>query len=256
MKDNMNKILFTIAGVFFLSAYSSAQTFISKASVEYEVKTNVKKTMGESPWAEMMKDKMPAFKTVYYQFSFSGQQSIYKFDHWQDKNAIPEFMRGGDESNSWYFDHGKGLFNMKKNVFGGEFYVQDSIQKIEWKLSNENRIIAGFNCRKAVGKIMDSVYVFAFYTDEIMIPGGPCSINGLPGLILGMTIPRMYTSWIATKVSVNGVDETAIKPVQQKKYDTYKTLRVSILDRVKEWGDQDDPESKKWIEQFIWGTFL
>ena len=59
-----------------------------------------------------------------------------------------------------------GALQHEENVFGGEFYVQDSIQKIEWKLSNENRIIAPVsNCRKTVGKIMDSVHVFAFYTD-------------------------------------------------------------------------------------------
>jgi GLPGLI family protein len=36
---------------------------------------------------------------------------------------------------------------------------------------------------------MEDVYVFAFYTDDITtISGGPCSINGLPGMILGLTI--------------------------------------------------------------------
>ena len=83
---------------------------------------------------------------------------------------------------------------------------------MEWRLTNENRVIAGFNCRKAVAKIFDSVYVFAFYTDEILIPGGPCSINGLPGMILGVTIPRLFTSWIATKVTLTGVDENIITP--------------------------------------------
>src|SRR5688572_5179859 len=95
---------------------------------------------------------------------------------------------------------------MQKNVYGSNFNVEDSIPAIQWKLSNENRMIAGFNCRKATGIIMDSVYVFAFFTEEIMIPGGPCSISGLPGMILGLTIPRLYTSYIATKIMVNDVD--------------------------------------------------
>ncbi len=98
-------------------------------------------------------------------------------------------------------------------MYGSSIIVQDSIKNIQWKLSNETRMIAGFNCRKATGKIFDSVYVFAFYTDEILIPGGPASINGLPGTILGVTIPRLFTSWIATKVSVTSVAENDIKPV-------------------------------------------
>ena len=236
--------------------FAGAQTFISRASVEYEVKTNMKKTLGDAPWAEMMKDRLPNFVTSYYTFSFADGKSRFAFSRWEDKNAIPEFMRAGDETNSWYMDHEKGVFNMQKNVFGSNFDVMDSIPHIQWKLSNESRVIAGFNCRKAVGIVMDSVYVFAFYTEEIMIPGGPCSINGLPGLILGMTIPRLYSSWIATKVSVTDVNEGSIKPVTAKKYLNYGTLRSSILDRVREWGEIDDPSSKQWIEQFLWKTFL
>jgi GLPGLI family protein len=145
---------------------------------------------------------------------------------------------------------------MQKNVFGSDFYIQDSIQHIQWKLTNENRMIAGFNCRKAVGRIMDSVYVFAFYTEEIPIPGGPCSISGLPGLILGMTIPRMYASWIATKVIVNDVKEENIKPVAAKKFLTVKAFKTTLYERVKEWINEDDPDSKKWMEQFFWNTAL
>lgn len=252
----MKKILFALYISCCISTQSDAQQFITKATVEYEVKTNVKKTLGDAPWAEMMKDRMPNFKTGYYNYTFAGNISIYKFSRWEDKNALPEFLRTADEQASWYFDHAAGSFNMLKNVFGTNFDVMDSIPEIEWKLENENRIIAGFNCRKAVGKILDSVYVFAFYTDDIVIPGGPCSINGLPGLVLGLTIPRLYTSWIATKVNVTDVDEKSIKPGSAKKYYNLKELRTTITSRVKEWSSDDDPDSKKWIDQFIWGTFL
>ncbi len=240
---------FTVSGI-------RAQQFVSKAVIEYEVKTNLKKTMGNSRWAEMMGDKLPQFKTGYYTFSFADNKSLYKFDRWDEKATLPEFLRKSDEEAAWYFDHNQGTFNMQKNVFGSNFNVQDSIIPIEWKLSNENRVIAGYNCRKAVGRIMDSVYVFAFYTDEIMISGGPCSISGLPGMILGMTIPRMYGSWIATKVSVEKADPSTIKPITAKTYITVKNLRKTVIDRSKEWGNSDDEESKKWIEQFMWGTML
>jgi len=234
---------------------ANAQQFISKATIEFEVKTNIKKTMGNSSWAEMLKDQMPAFKTGYYNFTFADGKSVFKWDHW-DNVKVPEFLRKNDEENVWYFDHNNNKFNVQKSVFGSMFNVDDSIPAIEWKLSNENRIIAGFNCRKAVGVIMDSVYVFAFYTDEITIPGGPCSISGLPGMILGLTIPRMYTSYIATKVMVNGVNEQAIKPASSKKYMTAVAMKTTIKERTKEWGGDDDPDSKKWIEQMLWNTLL
>ena len=194
-----------------------AQQFISKATIEYEVKANIKKTMGNNTLDEMLKENLPTFKTGYYTFTFADNKSVYKFDHWDAGPKMPEFLRKSDEDNVWYYDYNAGKFNMQKNVWGSNFNIEDSIPKLEWRITNENRVIAGFNCRKAVAKIFDSVYVFAFYTDEILIPGGPCSINGLPGMILGVTIPRLYTSWIATKVSVNGVNESMIKPVAVKK---------------------------------------
>ena len=139
--------------------------------------------------------------------------------------------------------------SIQKNIDGSNLILEGAIKKLHWKITNENRIIGGFNCRKAVAQVFDSVYVFAFYTDEITIPGGPCSINGLPGLILGMTIPRLYTSWIATKVMVNDVDVSIIKPVQTKKPYTLDALGALIAERMKDWYSDDAQENKEIQEQ-------
>lgn len=251
------KRIIILSALFFTITMAYAQQFIDKAVIEYEVKTNAKKRMGNGSWAEMLKDQMSQFKTGYYTYTFADNKSIYKFDHWDEKSKVPEFLRKSDEENIWYFDFTAGKFNMQKDVYGSKFYVSDSIPVIDWKITNENREIAGFNCRKAVGKIMDSVYVFAFYTDEITIPGGPCSVSGLPGMILGLTIPRMYVSYIATKVMLNGVNTATIKPVEAKKNYTYTTLKATIKDRIKEWVSEDDDEDgKMWMNQFVWSIYL
>lgn len=233
----------------------SAQVFIDKGVIEFEVKTNIKKTMGNSSWAEMMKDKLPQFKTAYYEFTFANNKSTYKLKSWDNKNSIPEYLRKNDEDNFWFMDYTNHKLNMQKNIFGTNLNIEDSTPEIKWKLTNESRVIAGFNCRKAVGVLMDSVYVFAFYTDEITVSGGPCSISGLPGMILGVTIPRMYTSWIATKLSVYGINENEIKPIASKKVYAFSTLKDIITERLKQWGG-DDEESKAWMNQMIWSTFL
>lgn len=241
--------------VFFTLLNLDAQQFITKAVIEYEVKSNIQKTMGNNVFDEMIKDNLPTFKTGYYALTFSDNKSIYKFDRWDEKDKIPEFLRRSDEENIWYFDYNSGKLNIKKNIWGADFVVRDSIPELEWRLTNENRIIAGFNCRKAVTKIFDSVYVFAFYTDEIIIPGGPCSIHGLPGMILGVTIPRLYTSWIATKVMVNNVQEDIIKPVPSKKDYSLKLFRTTLDEHVKDW-TTDDKEQDQQKNRFIWSTLL
>lgn len=234
------------------------QHFIDKATVEYEVKTNIKKTMGSGFWAEMFKEKMPDFKTGYYNLIFSKDKSVYKFDHW-DNGSLPKYLKEGDEENAWYLDRNTDQFTTLKNVGGANINLKDSIPKIKWKLVNENRMIAGFNCRKAEAVIFDSVYVFAFYTEEIIYPGGPCSINGLPGLIMGLTIPRLYTSWIATKVMLTGVDEKSIKPASAKKPINLNELRKIIAERSKKnWTGtaEEDKEYQEQMAMFLWTSLL
>ena len=257
--NNQNKVyLMKNIIILFLIVFgkqASAQIFIDKGVIEFEVKTNVKKTMGNSTWAEMMKDKMPQFKTAYYDLTFANNKSTYKLKSWDNKNSVPEFLRKNDEDNFWFMDYTNHKLSMQKNIFGTNLNIEDSIPVIKWKLTNENRVIAGFNCRKAVGILMDSVYVFAFYTDEITVSGGPCSLSGLPGMILGVTIPRMYSSWIATKLNVTGINENEIKPIASKKAFPFATLKGIIRERLKDWGG-DDEDSKAWMNQMIWNTFL
>lgn len=249
------KIYFLATTLFFF-AELHAQQFISKAKIEYEVKANIKKTMGR--FGDMI-DNMSTFKTGFYTFTFADNKSIYKFDHWDPGSKIPNWFKESDEQNVWYSDYNTGKFTMQKNIDGSNLIMEGSIKDLHWKLTNENRVIAGFNCRKAVAQVFDSVYVFAFYTDEITIPGGPCSINGLPGMIMGMTIPRLYTSWIATKVMLNDVDVSSIKPVKAKKTYTIDNLDALITERMKDWYSDDAEENKRIQEQKarnIWISLL
>ena len=79
-------------------------------------------------------------------------------------------------------------------------YIQDSIMPVKWKITNEYREIAGYSCRRANGVVLDSVYVVAFYTDQIPTSAGPGTVHGLPGMILGLVVPEQHYNIYATKV--------------------------------------------------------
>jgi GLPGLI family protein len=256
-KNIKKLLLILITQAAFLLA--DAQVFINKAEIEYEVNTNIKKTMSNDNWDEMMKENMSDFKIAYYNYTFAENKSIYKFSRWSDKTKIPNWYKEGDEEAIYYSDFNSSKFNIQKQIQGTKFIIEDSVPSIKWKITNESREIAGFNCRKAVGKIFDSVYVFAFYTDDITIAGGPCSISGLPGMILGLSIPRLYTSYIATKVNVSAtINTTIIKPPTTKKPYTYKSLKKFVSEKTEEWfswGD-DKEENNRQKSMFWWNTFL
>lgn len=252
------KTIYIIITALFFTISSFAQQFVDKAVIEFEVSTNLKKMMSNRSWDEMMKDNISDLKVSYFNYTFADNKSIFKFDRWSPKTRVPKHQKEVDEENSWYFDFNTGMMNMQKQIAGTNFVIADSIRKIEWKITNENREIAGYNCRKAVGKIMDNVYVFAFYTDDITISGGPCSISGLPGMILGLTIPRLYTSYIATKVDVSFSNAAEIKPITAKKNYNLTALKSLIEERTKDWfsyGD-DKEENERQKNMFIWSAFL
>ena len=179
--------------------------------IEFEVKTNLKKSLGNNIFSDMIKDNISTFKTGYYHFTFANNKSFYKLDHFATDGALlPDWFKKDDEENAWYSDYNTRTYQALKNVVGSPVNISDSLPAIEWKLLNENLTIAGFNCRKAVGKIFDSVFVFVFYAEEIPISGGPCSISGLPGMIMGMTIPFILVVWIIPVQTV--MNRIGLKP--------------------------------------------
>ncbi|MGN6534069.1 MAG: GLPGLI family protein, partial [Ginsengibacter sp.] len=162
--------------------------------------------------------------------------SIYQPGRESD-TKVTAFFRSPAIDNEVYSDYATRKSVARKNVFEKSFLIEDSLRNATWKITNDFREIAGFNCRRATTISMDSVVVVAFYTDEIMVPGGPESFNGLPGMILGLVINRLHTTWYATKVDVNSVNIKDITPPAKGKKATntevFETLKKSLSD----WGD-------------------
>ncbi len=254
----MKKIFLAIQFLLLLQYASTAQPiFIDKAQIEFEVKSNNHKNFdswftnseSESSWQENYKSNVSKYTVTYYDYLFSDNKSIYSFTKLDEKNKSQWDNEINYEGNTWYLDHNTGTAAYKRNFWGDEFNFTDSIKDISWKLvPTESRIIAGFNCRKAYTVLFDSVYVFAFYTDEITISGGPCGLHGLPGMILGVTVPRMFSSWIATKVNIINVDEKKIVSPADKKSKNREEILKKFMKKASEDG--------RWIQPSIWNLFL
>lgn len=212
-----------------------AQTqFISQAKIEFERKTNIWAELKGS-FAEEMKKSIPQYKTDYFNYQFEDNKSIYKPG--RESNDKPSFWGSPASDNEVFSDFTNGKYSAKKNVFEKTFLIEDSLRNATWKITNDFREIAGFNCRRATTIIMDSVFVVAFYTDEIMIPGGPESFSGLPGMILGLVINRLHTTWYATKIEVNSVNLKDIIPPTKGKKATNPELKETLKKSLSDWGE-------------------
>ncbi|SEA50391.1 GLPGLI family protein [Arachidicoccus rhizosphaerae] len=93
----------------------------------------------------------------------------------------------------------------EKSVADNQYIIKEPLGKIKWRYTNDTREILGFHCHRANAIILDSVYVVAFYTDQITSKSGPESFWGLPGMILQIALPGNYIVWEAKRVIAENV---------------------------------------------------
>ena len=244
----MKKALLILSLFFSIAAHAQYTTM---GKIEYEKKVNVYaqfESLGENDWFNSIKDQLPKFSSTFFDLTFDTAKSIYKPGKEVDNSKLKMFGEAPASDNIVLTDFASKKVKSRKNVFEEHFLVTDTMRKIEWTEKDDIRTIVGFKCHKAVGKICDSVYVVAFYTDDIMASGGPEMFGGLPGMILELAIPRLHTTWTADKFDIaepaedfTGFPEKGKKVTEQQ---LYETLQSSF----KDWG--------KWGSRYIWWTAL
>jgi len=72
-----------------------------------------------------------------------------------------------------------------------ETYISDALPKYDWKLIDEQKVISGYKCKKAITtkRIMNKTQnIVAWYCEEITINDGPMDFSGLPGFIMQIEI--------------------------------------------------------------------
>lgn len=219
----------------------SNSIFIPHGRIEFQRSVNVyaqmQQTMeeGDEQWVDLMKKMANHFRTSYFDLYFTGNKTLYKPGRESDDKQLFNFWTPPAQDNTVFADLDTRKAISRKNVFEQGFLVEDSLRTIKWKITDETRNIAGFTCRRANAIIMDSIYVVAFYTDEILAEGGPESFTGLPGMILGVSLPHNHVSWMATKVeAVTVADVQMAPPVKGKKVDNAGLLQ-SVQPSLKDW---------------------
>ncbi|MCY7421557.1 MAG: GLPGLI family protein [Chitinophagaceae bacterium] len=214
--------------------------FISSGKIEFERKVNIHKQLDaeeDDTWRNMLKKTTPPVKSSYFDLYFDDQKTMYKPGREiVVAQKVPDWLEGPATDNIVYTDINNKISSSQKTVFESVFNITDTLRKIEWKITPDTRTIANFECRKATAIIMDSIYVIAFYTDQIITNGGPESFSGLPGMILGLAVPRLNTTWFATKLELVDVKPADLLPPKKGKKINNVNLRTQLQSSMKDWG--------------------
>lgn len=249
----MHMKIFRIAASFLVLLFAcqtlAAQyaRFVESGVIEFEKRVNmyakIKSRVGDNSFMEQVFEQYqkanPQFKSFKYSLAFNGDKTRY----WPqvEANTSSGGFFGNDPSINIGSTIATDLLNgqsvSQKSIYEETYLITDSTRRIQWRITNETRDIAGYPCRRANAIVLDSVYVVAFYTDQIPVSGGPESFTGLPGMILGVALPHENTTYFATKVDDRPVLAKELEAPKKGKAVNYPELRAQLESSLKNWGE-------------------
>ncbi|MFY7652583.1 MAG: GLPGLI family protein [Chitinophagaceae bacterium] len=235
--------------VFLLVTSNFAWAQITEGKIVYEQTVNMHRSL---PSPEM-KNFVPEFRTSKYELLFVENKSLYK--EIQEEEAPDPFSGGGGQRFMFRMGMGQGEsyrdYNLNKLVEKralGEkqFIIEDTLNSLAWKLTDETKQIAGYTCRKAtavtkqtnasrriISTVMNGsnpaqkdttmpitqkeVTIEAWFTDAIPTPIGPASFGKLPGAILALDIDNGQMVYNAVEISTKIKKADVKEPTKGKK---------------------------------------
>lgn len=243
-----------------------------EGTVTYQRKTNTWKFVTN----EQFRANVPEFQTANYVLYFSDTASLYKL--MIDDNALEPFAGadgggGGGRRFSFggfggdgelYKNLNTGLSTQATELGGKNFLIIDTIKKAPWKISAETKQILGFNCRKAIQKVLQpirqqrtlnfnrnnnttaidtaikppapkEIEVVAWFAETIMAPVGPDNYGKLPGVILELNVDNDAVVYVATSVKET-VDIKAFKEPKKGKKVTKSEYAKLMMELFKNQG--------------------
>jgi GLPGLI family protein len=203
--------------------------------------------------------------------TFNKEESLFIEDEKLDA------ISGATDSWGKNFAAGDQYKNVKTNTqiqdqefYGKQFLVQDQLQPIEWKMSDESKQIGSYMCFKATASIptdeltwysfswdklrntegqpntvtvgagienqeVKMTEVEAWYSPQIPVRHGPSEYWGLPGLILEVSAGD--TTILCSKIVINPKDKIKIEAPDKGKIISKKDYQETIVDKMKEFRD-------------------
>ncbi len=247
--------LLLIANIFSYTNTIAQQRFTHQGEIEFEKRVNmyafIKKALSGNKeqaaymerYFEQYKSTQPQFRTLKSNLKFSNSTTLFtplKETELPKSNFFSE-MPGVIQINTIQTDLETKTSIIQKAVFEETYLINDSLRKITWKITDETREIAGYQCRRANALVLDSIYVVAFYTDRIPVSGGPETFTGLPGMILGLALPHDHITWFATKVSDMPVAKNSLAAPSKGKSMNHTEFLTTLQTAFKRWGDYAKP---------------
>lgn len=168
---------------------------------------------------------------IEYELKFTGEKASFEIvksiDSDFDKGASFSKILGGGEGYH-YYDKKRNLKLKQTQANNDYFLLTDFLTEVKWKITKDTMTIGNMICYKATStkyslrKIKYERPIVAWFTLDIPVSYGPIGYNGLPGLILDLTIQnqvRFYAKKIEYNKSVTIKEPTKGKKMTEEEYE-------------------------------------
>ncbi len=208
---------------FLLPIFAYCQT---EGEVTYLETMQMRIELDDSPQSQELRKMLPTSQAFHRTLYFNESQSLYKDTPQTEEEGNAEVTHQSEGAqftmkiqrpdNQYFKDLDGNLALESRDLFGRQFLVKGELEKFAWKMTGEQKTIAGYRCQKAT--FQDSTRsVEAWFAPQIQVSNGPSRYGQLPGLILELSIDNGNITVMAEKVELKILDKAAIeKPSKGK----------------------------------------
>lgn len=258
------KQIFIVTSCFLLAVSGSSQ--VKEGKIIFERVFQLQIQIADNNPA--MQNMIPRERKDKFELLFANNKSLWK--PVEDESQGDEMNFGGEDGGARMIIRMPGSEDItyhnldatkrveQRELGGKTFIVNDSIRRLNWKITGESKTILGYKCMKATAqrtqenfrmqmdngkatreRVTDTLNIIAWFTNEISGSFGPENYQGqLPGTILEVDVNNGRTSLKALEV-ITKVDETSIKePSKGKKLtpEEFAKEREKLFKEMQEHG--------------------
>lgn len=232
----MKKLILSAATLICFTA-TFAQTRSGTITYKETLKLDLNLEGDMAQFAELI-PKETNFNKVLY---FTPEVSVYEADKKATEkvntdNSIKMMITSSMPQEKTYRDLKTNATVTQREFMSRKFLVTATAEKQPWKMTGKQKKILNLPCQQAI-MVKDSQEVEAWFTPAIPVATGPGDFAGLPGLVLEVSIGKMYHIE-ASSLQPGAVDKKLLsKPTEGKKM-TGKQYEDMMREKTKEMQEQ------------------
>lgn len=240
-RNSLSRLIFA-AGCFLLAVSNGFGQFAESGKITYERKTNLLKIPNLPDFLKKIaEDKKYNIDEFVLTFNETGSVFAPK----PVTTSSPADMLS--PKNTVYSNHETKDRMTLIDMMGNRIFIQDTVHKIAWTMTDNTRKLAGYDCKMAIYRKNDSTNLYAWYAEELIPSVGPETFSGLPGTILGLATEDGSIVYFAKSVEITAVGNKELS------YETGKTKVYTkqgfANEIIKQMGN--NPMAKGLIEGFF-----